>query len=910
MFNFSTRQSPLSVQHLSSRIPAPDHQYPLPLKPSVKILKWIPRTSREQAGLKFASILETVVSKNDHASWLRLLQFSSKCLRVPQRGKGGKRSTLASSVNKQLREETDPPLPQRQSSQRSTMRSTKDPIEQLASRVSSKLEEGDFKGAVRLACSEDTIADRNDFTFEALKQKHPPPHPNTSIPPLPDVPSTITVLEEEIVIAVRSFPNGSAGGPDGLKPQHLKDMLRPTANDGRTLISALAQFVALVLQGKTPLSIRPFFFGASLTALTKKEGGVRPIAVGCTLRRLAAKVAGLKMREEMTALLGPHQLGFGFKGGSEAAVHAVRLYLNDLEENCILKLDFRNAFNTLRRDKMLQSVKNFAPDLLHFVHSTYSSPSTLFWGDKTIQSEEGVQQGDPLGPLLFCLTIHPLVSQLKSELCVWYLDDGTVGGTAEVVKHDLEVVTQEGAALGLHLNERKSEVICEDYAVRSSVLSSIPGAQVIDPTSASLLGSPIGELGLVSDAILQKVQLLRTMGDRLQYISAHDAMLLLRNSFAIPNMLYLLRTSPSFLSSKLKDYDDTLRSIVSAITNTNLDDNAWMQATLPVKSGGLGIRSAIHLAPSAFLSSASASNDLVHQILPPRFVVKEILHVDAALTSWSRGHDHPPPEGLVARRQKVWDACKVSAMADTLLENVQDAQSRARLLAASTKESGAWLNALPISSLGLRMDDDTVRVAVGLRLGSSLCLPHDCYHCGVEVNCLGTHGLSCKRSEGRHHRHAALNDIVHRALTTAHIPSRLEPAGICRSDGKRPDGVTIVPWKTGKNLVWDATCPDTFAPSYLAIAATEAGNVAAAAESRKKNKYSNLDRSYSFVPVAIETTGVFGPDTTSFLNELGQRFRQVTGDDNSHRYLIQRLSVAVQRGNAASVMGSARSLDT
>ena len=66
--------------------------------------------------------------------------------------------------------------------------------------------------------------------------------------------------EEEIINVIRSFPNGSAGGPDGLRPQHLKDMIRPTT----ALVSALAQFVTLVLAGKTPLSIRPFFFGASL----------------------------------------------------------------------------------------------------------------------------------------------------------------------------------------------------------------------------------------------------------------------------------------------------------------------------------------------------------------------------------------------------------------------------------------------------------------------------------------------------------------------------------------------------------------------------------------------------------------------------------------------------------------------
>ena len=141
--------------------------------------------------------------------------------------------------------------------------------------------------------------------------------------------------------------------------------------------------------------------------------------------------------------------------------------------------------------------------------------------------------------------------------------------------------------------------------------------------------------------------------------------------------------------------------------------------------------------------------------------------------------------------------------------------------------AGAWLNALPISSLGLRMDDNTVRVAVGLRLGTSLCRPHSCAHCRAEVDCKATHGLSCRRSVGRHYWHAALNDIVHRAMTSAHIPSRLEPSGIFRFDGKCPDGITVVPWENGKLLVWDATCPDTFTPSYTTRATSEPGAVAA-----------------------------------------------------------------------------------
>ena len=113
-----------------------------------------------------------------------------------------------------------------------------------------------------------------------------------------------------------------------------------------------------------------------------------------------------------------------------------------------------------------------------------------------------------------------------------------------------------------------------------------------------------------------------------------------------------------------------------------------------------------------------------------------------------------------------------------LLYQASDAITRARLLAVSRKESGAWLHAVPKSSLGLRMDNDTIRVAVGLRLGEALCSPHSCQS--------GLHGLSSRFSNGRHYHHAALKEIIHQALTTSHIPSRSEPTGLDRSDGKRP----------------------------------------------------------------------------------------------------------------------------
>ena len=202
------------------------------------------------------------------------------------------------------------------------------------------------------------------------------------------------------------------------------------------------------------------------------------------------------------------------------------------------------------------------------------------------------------------------------------------------------------------------------------------------------------------------------------------------------------------------------------------------------------------------------------------------------------------------------------------------------------------------------MDNNTVLVAVGLRLGSPLCHPHTCHHCGTQVDGTALHGLSCRWSVGRHQRHTAVNDIIHCALSAAHLPSRLEPTGLSRSDGKRPDGVTLVPWRSGRLHVWDVTCPDTFAPSHLPSATREAGAVAAQAERNKQEKYAGLNQHHNFTPVAIETAGPFGPETFTFLRDLGCRLKQATGEAKSFFYLQQRLSVALQRGNAAAVMGT------
>ena len=258
------------------------------------------------------------------------------------------------------------------------------------------------------------------------------------------------------------------------------------------------------------------------------------------------------------------------------------------------------------------------------------------------------------------------------------------------------------------------------------------------------------------------------------------------HSLAIPKVLYTLRSSPCFLTPILGDYDHLLRATLSTILNIHFgeDDPSWIQATLPIRCGGLGIRSAGQLAPSAFLVSAAACQDLAQRIIPTYLQGLLLPHKSEARAKWASTPNLVPPGEAEQKSQRAWDTPRVTATIDDLFKNAVDARSRSRSLAATSKESGAGLQALPLSSIGLRMDDNTVHIATGLRLGSPLCRPHNCQHCGSDVDRSAVHGLSCRWSEGRHFRHSALNDIVHRALSSARIPSRFEPSGISQSDGK------------------------------------------------------------------------------------------------------------------------------
>ena len=147
-----------------------------------------------------------------------------------------------------------------------------------------------------------------------------------------------------------------------------------------------------------------------------------------------------------------------------------------------------------------------------------------------------------------------------------------------------------------------------------------------------------------------------------------------------------------------------------------------------------------------------------------------------------------------------------------------------------------------------------------------------------------------------------LNDIIWLAIKGAQIPAHKEPTGLITHDGKRPDGATLIPWSKGKLLAWDVTVPDTYTDSHINMTSSEAGAVARQAASTKNTKYLYIDITSTHIvyPIAIETAGSWDLQALEVIEEIGRRIMEATEDTKETMYLFQRLSMAIQRGNALS----------
>ena len=162
-----------------------------------------------------------------------------------------------------------------------------------------------------------------------------------------------------------------------------------------------------------------------------------------------------------------------------------------------------------------------------------------------------------------------------------------------------------------------------------------------------------------------------------------------------------------------------------------LSSIAYSQATLPVSFGGLGVRLASDLALPAFLSSVMSSSDMVQQLLPLRMQnvggIHDVRHI-SALREWESSAGVSLPD---SGHKKTWDLSPIKVKFEAVMNIAQNQADRARLIVVSSRHAGDFLNAFPSSTVGTRLDNMSLRIAVALRLGANVCALHVCV-CGRE----------------------------------------------------------------------------------------------------------------------------------------------------------------------------------
>ena len=117
-------------------------------------------------------------------------------------------------------------------------------------------------------------------------------------------------------------------------------------------------------------------------------------------------------------------------------------------------------------------------------------------------------------------------------------------------------------------------------------------------------------------ALKKKLEEFKRLFSNIKLRNAHDVLLILKTSSSTSHVLFMLRCSPCLGNAILRKIDEVLKSNISHIANDVLSDVQWIQASLHVKAGGLGIcRVASWLRQHIYLASAISTASLQDLIL-------------------------------------------------------------------------------------------------------------------------------------------------------------------------------------------------------------------------------------------------------------------------------------------------------
>jgi hypothetical protein len=404
-----------------------------------------------------------------------------------------------------------------------------------------------------------------------------------------------------------------------------------TNND---LLKSITMYVNLAAAGQFPQWYYDVMAEARLIALAKKEESesgakgvtadllkdLRPIAMGTVWRKLVSKSVQHVYRGDHIKIFEAYQFGAGAKLGTETLHHIVKNALKDNPDWLGVKVDCKNAFNSVLRRKLLAAVEKYCPGMYPWVKVNHINVTKLWHTCAELakkeadflNSEEGVQQGEVGGPVNFCLAIQEILEELNLMLVVLgggalyaYMDDLIMLGPVNVVCEAWPTLVRKLKDVGLVVNTDKCQVYHPDAEVRNKC--TLPTEITRKHDGIVMVGVPLGSDQYVHDYWKGEFDAIKEEIDTVcRYEDTQVALLFLSKCVSTKLNYYCRLTDPNSLAGSLGPIiDAALRKGLQQILmkQTELTDDVWSHATLATKDGGLGIQTPVISHHSAHLAS-------------------------------------------------------------------------------------------------------------------------------------------------------------------------------------------------------------------------------------------------------------------------------------------------------------------
>ena len=567
----------------------------------------------------------------------------------------------------------------------------------VARRFSQLMMSGKVKAALRLLSSDcdGKVLPFSSDVMESLVKKHPKKRPPVSSTLVDDsaVSPHFILFDQLDAVRVRrvALKLHGAAGPSGLDASAWRRMctsFQTVSDDLCDALSAVARRLCTSFVDPTCLSS---FVACRLIALDKNPG-IRPIGIGETARRLIAKAILSVVRSDIQAAAGSLQLCAGQLSGCEAAVHSMRQLYSSPDVEAVILVDASNAFNSLNRQAALFNIRHLCPSFSTVLINTYRSDVDLFIGGKTLLSEEGTTQGDPLAMPMYALGTVPLINALRDDHIkqVWYADDATACGNLLDIRRWWDRLVSIGPDFGYFPNPLKTCLIVKESFYDSAVSIFRDSGVCITVEGKRHLGAALGTPSFIASFVNEKVSLWKKELALLSDISVtqpHAAYAAFVHG-VVSKWNYLVRCIPDLCDSLLPLEEIICTKILPNLTGQcSFSDLERDLLSLPPRLGGLGVINPATYSSFQFSSSVSITAPLVE------LIVQQTPIYSAAVL----GFQFTAKRLAIAAHNQV-----LTDMHDSLLNSLPPTLQRSILLACE-KGSSSWLTALPLVDQGFAL---------------------------------------------------------------------------------------------------------------------------------------------------------------------------------------------------------------